>query len=148
MVGMILQAQNRRDEAQRAFERALERNPRAGVAANNLAWLYQEQARWEDALKWASVADRELKNVPEVKDTLGWIQVQRGAYQEALPALAASVWARPEQPLYRYHLGYVYWKTGSTSAAREELRRALASTEDFAGRDQAEQILRELAETK
>jgi len=43
MVGMILSAQNRREDAQRAFERALGTNPRAGVAANNLACLYQEQ---------------------------------------------------------------------------------------------------------
>lgn len=144
MVGMILEAQNRRDEAQRAFERALETNPRAGVAANNLAWLYQEQGRLDEALRWAIVANEQLRNMPEAKDTLGWIRVQRQEYREALPTLAASVEARPDNPLYRYHLAYAYWKTGSATAAREELRRALASNAMFAGRDDAQKILGEL----
>src|SRR5438105_13267333 len=33
----------------------------------------------------------------------------------ALPILEA----RPDNPLYRYHLGYAYWKTGAVSRARE-----------------------------
>jgi tetratricopeptide (TPR) repeat protein len=144
MVGMIFEAQNRRDEAQRAYERALETNPRAGVAANNLAWLYQEQGRSDDALKWALVANEELRSMPEAKDTLGWIRVRRGEYGEALPLLASTVEARPDNPVYRYHLGYVYWKTGSVSRAREELRHALASKASFSGREDAERILGDL----
>ena len=144
MVGMILEAQHRRDEAQRAFEHALETNPRAGVAANNLAWLYQEQGRLDDALRWALVAKDELHNVPEAKDTLGWTHVRREEYGEALPLLAAIVEARPDNPLYRYHLGYAYWKTGAVSRAREELRRALGSKDSFSARKEAEQLLSEM----
>jgi tetratricopeptide (TPR) repeat protein len=144
MVGMILEAQNRNEDAQRAFERALETNPHAGVAANNLAWLYQEQGRLDEALRWALVANEQLRNTPEAKDTLGWVRVRRGEYRDALPPLAATVEARPDNPLYRYHLAYAYWKIGSTTGAREELRRALASNAPFAGREEAERILREL----
>jgi tetratricopeptide (TPR) repeat protein len=144
MVGMILDAQNRHDEAQRAFERALVTNPRAGVAANNLAWRYQEQGRLDDALRWAIVANEELRTMPEAKDTLGWIRVQRGEYREALPILAANVEARPDNPLYRYHLAYAYWKNGSATSAREEFRRALASNTEFVGRQEAGRIVEEL----
>ena len=142
MVGMILTAQKRRHEAQRAFEHALEMNPRAGVAANNLACLYQEQGRLDDALKWANVATEQ--RIPEAQDTLGWIRVQRGEYKDAIPALAASVEARPASPVYRYHLAYAHWKDGSGTAAREEFRRALASPGAFAGRDEATRILQQL----
>ena len=145
MVGMILEAQNRSEEAQRAFEHALETNPRAGVAANNLAWLYQEQGRLDEALRWAIVATEQLRNTPEAKDTLGWVRVRRGEYRDALPPLAETVEARPDNPLYRYHLAYAYWKVGSTTGAREELRRALASNAPFDGREEAERILRELS---
>lgn len=144
MVGMILEAQHREDEAQRAFERALETNPRAGVAANNLAWLYQEQGRLDDALRWALVAKDELRSMPEAKDTLGWIHVRREEYGEALPLLAATVEARPDNPLYRYHLGYAYWKTGAISRAQRELQRALASKNSFAARKEAERLLGEM----
>jgi tetratricopeptide (TPR) repeat protein len=144
MVGMILQAQNRPDEAQRAFERALETNSRAGVAANNLAWLHHEQGRLDAALRWAIVANEQLRGMPEAKDTLGWIHVRRGEYASGLPMLAAAVESRPDSPVYRYHLGFAYWKTGSLSRAREELGRALASDAAFAGRDEAARILGEL----
>ena len=144
MVGMILAAQNRREEAQRAFERALGTNPRAGVAANNLACLYQEQGRLDAALKWALVADEQLR-IPQAHDTLGWIRVQRGEYRDAIPVLAASVETRPDNPAYRYHLGYAYWKNGSAAAAREEFQRALVSNAAFEGREEAERIVEKLA---
>jgi len=142
MVGMIRAAQNRRDEAQQAFEHALEINPRAGIAANNLACLYQEQGRLDEALKWANVANEQ--RIPEAQDTLGWIRVQRGEYRDAISTLAASVEARPKTPVYWYHLAYAHWKNGSGTAAREEFRRALASPGAFAGRDEATRILQQL----
>src|SRR5438105_5834011 len=58
----------------------------------------------------------------------------------ALPILEA----RPDNPLYRYHLGYAYWKTGAVSRAREELRRALGSKDSFSARKEAEQLLSEM----
>jgi tetratricopeptide (TPR) repeat protein len=144
MVGMILEAQKRPKDAQQALERALAANPRDGVAANNLACLYQDEGRLDDALKWAMVANEELRNVPAAKDTLGWIRVQRGEYQQALPLLAANSETQPANVLYRYHLAYAYWKTGSTAHARDEMRRALDSGAEFQGRDEAERILGEI----
>src|SRR6185295_18266791 len=98
------------------------------------------------ALRWAIVANEELQTMPEAKDTLGWIRVQRGEYREGLPILAANVEARPDNPLYRYHLAYAYWKNGSLTSARQEFQRALASNAAFAGRPEAERILAELDE--
>jgi tetratricopeptide (TPR) repeat protein len=102
---------------------ARRRHPSA-CAANNLAWLYQEQRRFDEALRWALLANDELRNRPEAQDTLGWIHVQRGNYNEALPLLASVVELRPDDPTYRYHLGFAYWKTGSFRA-REGLQRAV-----------------------
>jgi uncharacterized protein HemY len=82
--------------------------------------------------------------MPEAKDTLGWIRVRRDEYGEALPLLSANVEARPDNPLYRYHLGYAYWKTGAISRAQQELRRALASNDSFSARKEAEQLLDEM----
>jgi hypothetical protein len=38
-VAMLLQVQNRTDEARARYQEVLEIDPRAAVAANNLAWI-------------------------------------------------------------------------------------------------------------
>jgi hypothetical protein len=43
MAGMIEQMQSQLPEAEQAFQRVLRLDPRAGVAANNLAWIYAER---------------------------------------------------------------------------------------------------------
>ena len=43
MMAMIFQAQNRPTDARREYEQVLAKNPRAGVAANNLAWINLDQ---------------------------------------------------------------------------------------------------------
>jgi tetratricopeptide (TPR) repeat protein len=139
VVGMIFEAQGRPADAQRVYERTLVVDARAGIAANNLAWIYLGQGRLDEALKLALIADQELGS-PEAKDTLGWIYVQRNQPRDAVAPLATSVDARPDKPLYRYHLGVAYWKAGSTAQARLELRRALASKVAFDGRADAVQI--------
>ena len=42
MVGLIYQMQKRTDEARQAFERVVALDPKAPIAANNLAWIYAE----------------------------------------------------------------------------------------------------------
>ena len=137
MMAMIFQAQNRPTDARREYEQVLAKNPRAGVAANNLAWINLEDRRLDDALRYALIAKEELRRSPEVNDTLGWIYYQRNQAADAIAPLAESVDARPDNPLYRYHLAMAYLKTGSTAKAREHLDRALAASTSFSGREDA-----------
>ena len=54
------------------------------MAANNLAWIYQEENdRLDDALRLAQSAAARLPNSGEVHDTIGMIYVKK-----ALPSLA------------------------------------------------------------
>ena len=53
---MIQEARGDRDGARAQYERVLASDPHAGVAANNLAWMYAESDRLDDALKLATVA--------------------------------------------------------------------------------------------
>ncbi|MEO8483471.1 MAG: archaeosortase/exosortase family protein [Acidobacteriota bacterium] len=48
VVGVLLQMQNRTKEAQTKFEQVVQLDPRAAVAANNLAWIYTEQGARAD----------------------------------------------------------------------------------------------------
>jgi Flp pilus assembly protein TadD len=143
MLGLLLEEQNQPAEAERAFERALAAHPSDGVAANNLAWLYQQEGRLDEALRWATVAREQLQS-GEANDTLGWIRIRRGEFRAAVPVLLGAVRAKPENPLYHYHLAVAYSKTGSPVQARDQLHQALASHLTFSGREDAAHLQAEL----
>jgi Flp pilus assembly protein TadD len=111
MLGMLLEAQQHRDEARRAYEAVLALQPTAGVAANNLAWLYADDGRLDDALRLALVAKQALGRASQARDTLAWIYLKKRQPREAIPLLAECLDAQPENPTYRYHLALAYRDT-------------------------------------
>ncbi|HEX4346412.1 MAG TPA: tetratricopeptide repeat protein, partial [Vicinamibacterales bacterium] len=144
LVAMLLQARGHWPEARQSYQRVLNDNPRAAVAANNLAWLDLEDGRLDEALRYGEVAHEELRGVPHVEDTLGWIYYNKSRVRDALPLLAAAVEAQPENVLFHYHLGMAYSKADNPRAAREELNRAITASSSFAGRDDAVATLAKL----
>ena len=92
MVGLLLQAEGDLDGARGRFERVLEIDPEAAVAANNLAWIYAEHGGNLDvALHLAQVAQTRLPGVAEVTDTLGFIYYKRNLASLAVSTLKVSV---------------------------------------------------------
>ncbi len=106
MSGMILQARNRPSEARTRYEREVTIDPRAAVAANNLAWLYLESGEeLNDALRLARNAAEVLPDSPAVLDTLGWAYYRNGMNEAAIGPLVRSVEMEPGNAEYRFHLG-------------------------------------------
>jgi tetratricopeptide (TPR) repeat protein len=144
-VAMLLQLQNKPDEARKRYEKVLELNPRAPVAANNLAWMYSESGQSLDvALQMAQTAKAELPDQPDVSDTLGWIYCKKGLYSLGIPALVQSVEKQPKNPEYLFHLGFAYVKSGEQEKGRSMLERALATGTSFTGSDEAKRMLASL----
>jgi len=114
----------------------------AGVAANNLAWIYAEDGRLEEALKLATVAQAQLKR-PEAEDTLGWVYYRKGLVQHAIGAFERAANKSPNNPVYQYHLGLAQMKQGNDAQGRASLKRALALKSDFNGADDARKALDE-----
>jgi Flp pilus assembly protein TadD len=126
-LGILLQLQNRQDDARARYEKVLQLDPRAPVAANNLAWIYAEQgANLDVALQLAQTAKAQLPDLPEVNDTLGWVYQKKGMASLAIPPLQQSIAKAPNNPTYHYHLGVAYASTGDKARARQSLERALA----------------------
>jgi putative PEP-CTERM system TPR-repeat lipoprotein len=145
MLGTIMLARNRPTEAQVWFEKALEVNPRAVVAANNLAWLYAEEGGdLSVALRLALLAKEQLPMRPEVNDTLGWVYFKLDDLTHAIPTLKASVAAAPDNPLFSYHLGLAYAKAGQKELARTALQTAVRSKVPFTGVANARSVLASL----
>ena len=80
MLGTILDLQGKKQEAKARYNRALQIDPRAAVAANNLAWIdaNTEGANLDVALQLAQTAKAQLPNQHEIDDTLGWIYYKKG----------------------------------------------------------------------
>jgi len=126
MVGVILEAQGKREEAKKTYETLVADVPAAPVAANNLAFLYADDGQNLDtALQLASTAKKLLPESSEVDDTLGWIYYKKNLASLAIPPLEDSLKKRPSDPSVLYHLGMTYAKIGDKAKSRDALQRAL-----------------------
>jgi tetratricopeptide (TPR) repeat protein len=127
LIGMIDLMENRVPEAQQAFERVIKLDPKAAVAANNLAWIYTEHGGSLDAaLELAQVARGQMPNDPSVNDTLGWIYFKKGSLDQAITVLRHSLDLDPKNANAAYHLALAVEKNGDRSQARQLLQRYLA----------------------
>jgi tetratricopeptide (TPR) repeat protein len=143
--GMAHLAKGNVRQAQEAFKKALEANPRFAPAANNLAWLYSEHGGdAEEALRLAQLAKEVAPDDPLVSDTLGWVLYKRGIYQRALGLLRESAARLPGSAEVHYHLGMTHYKLGDRTAARQALSRALELSAGFRGAEEARKVLAEL----
>ena len=122
LAGMILQAQGKEDEARKRYEAVVEKDPRAAVASNNLAWMYASRGEQLDrALQLAQAAKAELPDHPEVNDTLAYVYIKKQLGSLAIPLLRLAVEKQPDDPSFHYHLGLAYSQTGDKAAARKAL---------------------------
>jgi tetratricopeptide (TPR) repeat protein len=145
MIALTYEFEQKPQEAQRHYERALTLDPRAAVASNNLAWLLaKDDEKLGRALELATVAARELPNQAEVLDTLGWVHFRQGAARLALSHFERAVALQPGQPVLRYHLALAAEATGDRVRARREVGAALATKAGFAERGAAEALRRKL----
>jgi putative PEP-CTERM system TPR-repeat lipoprotein len=145
MVAMTMQVQGKTEDARRKYEQVLQLDPRAPVAANNLACIYSESGGNLDiALQLAQTAKGGLPDRPEVNDTLGWIYYKKGLPAMAVRPLEEAVRKDQKNADYRYHLGMVYAKTGDSARARQELNAALALNPALPGAAEARKALASL----
>ncbi len=143
VVAMLLQSMDRLDEAQQRYERVIQLDRQAPVAANNLAWLYAERGGNLDvALQLAQTARRILPNQPAVADTLGWVYYKKQQYDLAIRELQDAVEKDPDNPEYQYHLGAAYAAAGDVTKARTALQKAVARP--FAASEDARRALNAL----
>jgi cellulose synthase operon protein C len=125
-----------------AYRQVIVRDPKNGVALNNLAYyLGKAPARMDEALEFAERAYRVAPRSHAVADTLGWLlYLKGGALDRAETLLGQAAGGAPDNPEIRYHLGMVLAKQGKKEEARRELELALKSP-GFPGADEARRTL-------
>jgi predicted Zn-dependent protease len=133
MAAMIVHSQNKTDDARKRYEAIVNADPTAAVAANNLAWLYQEAGdKLDEALRLAQAAAARLPESSEVQDTIGMIYVKKELPALAVPAFEKSVEKSPDNASYHYHLALALSKAGSAQRARQAAEQAIKLKPDYA----------------
>jgi tetratricopeptide (TPR) repeat protein len=115
------------DSAINEYDQLLKQQPGSLLVANNLASLLSDNRSDAASLDraYAVAAGLRKAQVPQFKDTLGWVHHQRGEHKAALPLLEEAVTELPNIALVRYHLGMTYASLGDTGKAAEQLKKAL-----------------------
>ena len=141
MAGMLYEARGDRARARQTYEGIMAADAAAGIAANNLAWIYVDDGKLDEALRLARIAQQQLRRRPEGEDTLGWVYLRKRQASEAIAAFSRAIERAPNNALYHYHLGLAYLESGDPDRGRAELKRALTISPDFNGADDARRRL-------
>jgi tetratricopeptide (TPR) repeat protein len=129
--------------AKSSYERILARWPDDMVAANNLAALIADI--WpEDApqLERARQLAEKFRgsDSPVLLDTLGWVLVRQGNYDDATILLSRATSLEPGNQQMKFHYGMALKGKGLTVKAQAAFAEALAGTPDYRGHEEASQI--------
>lgn len=132
MAAMIAHAQGDIEAAQARYEHVLSIEPRAALAANNLAIIFATKGLQLDrAQRLAESAIEHAPGEPEFHDTLGFVYYRKNLPKQAVQWFRQSVESDPSNFLYRYHLGLAHMESGDVDRAREELLSALELNPGF-----------------
>jgi tetratricopeptide (TPR) repeat protein len=109
------------------YEALLKEQSGSLVIMNNLASLLSDHRSDKASLDRALSLAVTLKKtqVPQFKDTLGWVQYRQGDYKSAIGLLEEAQQQLPKLALVHYHLGMSYLAVGEQSKAVEQLKKAL-----------------------
>ena len=91
------------------------------IVANNLASLLLDRRTDKASLKKAQSLAAVLRKsqIPQFKDTLGWLSYLQGDYRTAVSLSEEAAAALPDQASVRYHLGMSYISTNQLEKASE-----------------------------
>ena len=129
----LLEAKHDFDGAISVYEGMLKDQPGSLIVVNNLASLLADHRTDKASLERAKSLVKVLQqaDVPQFKDTLGWVAYRTGDYTSAVRLLKAAAEKLPNVGLISYHLGMAYVANGQQKEGLKELQKAAK----LAGRD-------------
>jgi Flp pilus assembly protein TadD len=132
MVAMIAHVQGDVAGAKNAYAQVLKVEPRAALAANNLASIYADEGvNLPQAQQLAEMAVEQMPGHAEIQHTLGWVLYRQQLHGQAVRRFQQCVAVEPENPRYLYHLGLAYEKSGEPTRAREAFEKAVRINPKF-----------------
>lgn len=141
----VFETAKKNKEAIQVYESLLKDKPDSDVVINNLASLLADFSTSKADIErvYGLVQRFKKSEVPQFKDTAGWVSYRMGKFDEAIALLEGVAKQMPDVPVFHFHLGMSYLSKGDKAKARTELEKALqlAGNSPF---DQADEIRRTL----
>lgn len=157
LIGILEDQRKNYDVAADNYRKALEKDPNAVIAANNLAWLYASTGKGniDEAMRLAQGVVQRNPNVAGFIDTLGWVFYKKNLHTAAVEQLRKAVDLNEAEAraanvspsaAYHYHLGMALKGKGDKDEARRQLEAAVRLSEKapFAEVDEAKKALASL----
>jgi tetratricopeptide (TPR) repeat protein len=157
LIGILEDQRKNYDVAAENYRKALEKDPNAIIAANNLAWLYAVTGKGnlDEALRLAQGVVQKHPNVAGFVDTLGWVFYKKNLHAAAVEQLRKAVSLNEAEArvrnvtpsaTYQYHLGMALKEKGDREESRRALETAirLSDKSPFAELEEAKQVLASL----
>jgi tetratricopeptide (TPR) repeat protein len=128
----LLELKNDTDGAIAIYDEQLKTTPDALIIINNLASLLADYRADAASLDKARQLSQRLEtaDVPQFKDTVGWVAYRKGDYRAALLNLEAAVAKLPGNALVRYHLAMTYGALKRNTDAKDQFAKAEALLKD------------------
>jgi tetratricopeptide (TPR) repeat protein len=147
-LAIVLQIENKHDEANVLYRKVIQIDPGNWTAYNNLAWNLTLAGKLDEAHGMAAEA---VKRAPSggadrgsVLDTAGWVAYQRGQAAEALQLFQEAALYSPNHPEIRLHLAQALIKSGQKDKAGEELEAIVIAAPGDPRIGEARQLLRQI----
>lgn len=157
LIGILEDQRKNYDVAAENYRKALEKDPNAVIAANNLAWLYAVTGKGnlDEALRLAQGVVQKNPNIAGFIDTLGWVYYKKNLHTAAVEQLRKAISINEAEARaanvspsasYHYHLGMALKGTGDKEGSRRELEVAIRLSEKapFADLEEAKKALASL----
>jgi tetratricopeptide (TPR) repeat protein len=124
------------DAAKAGYESILAKWPDNVVAANNLAALIADAWPKDDAqLDRARQLTEKFRNTsdPVLLDTLGWVLVRQGSFDDATILLQKASALAPDNQQIQYHYAVALSSKGLKAKAKEAFGKALSGSPEYRG---------------
>jgi len=120
----LLEVKGEYDSAIAEYESLIKDQSGSMIVTNNLASLLADHRTDKASLDRANSLALLLtkSDVPQFKDTMGWVAFRRADYTTAISLIEAAVAKLPNNPLIHYHLGMSYLATKQNAKASEQFK--------------------------
>ncbi len=126
-IGGVEEQMGKKPEAIASYRKALTKTPDNPLVLNNLAFLLADTGgNLTEAQQMVTTAIRKAPKVPQLQDTLAWVQLKQHNEAAALQILATLTSEHPNDANFRYHYAVALNDNGNRSAAKLQAETALS----------------------